>query len=155
MDELDQAIHDTVREFPGGGVALAGKVGMVAGTLLNKANPGQDAQLTLRESVPLQLVAKDFRILFSYAAVLNHFPPIPFADFSDTSNADLIELITRFHADIGKADEAVHKALSDKRITKADVDRVRKRFLEAQQAGHEFLARLEALCAQEAHRASH
>lgn len=146
MDDLDIAVHQTVKEFPGGGVALAGKLGMVAGTLLNKANPDQEAKLTLRESVPLQLVAKDYRILYAYSELLNHVPPVPMADFKASSNLDLINVITRFHADIGKADAAINKALQDKKISCKDVARVRAGFAEAQQAGHELLLRLEALC---------
>lgn len=146
MDDLDLAIHDTVKHFPGGGCALAGKLDIPAGTLLNKANPNQDAQLTLRESVPLQLVAKDYRILYAYSATLDHYPPVPFADHKATSNLDLINLITRFHADIGKSDQVLNQALGKKRLASSDAKRLRRSFLEAQQAAHELLMRVEALC---------
>lgn len=146
MDDLDSAIHDTVKDFPGGGVALAGKVGMVAGTLLNKANPGQDAQLTLRESVPLQLVSADFRILYAYADVLNHVRPVPLGNFKQSTNLDLIHCLTRFHADIGLSAEDLDEALAGKKLTREHVRKVRKHLLCAAQAGHELLLRLEGLC---------
>lgn len=93
VDPLAQAIHDTIHDYPRrkvarqrGAAALANRLGIRPGTLMNKANPEQEHQLTLSESIPVQLLADDYRILYAYSALLNHTPPIPFPDFSDTSN---------------------------------------------------------------------
>ncbi|MBN8922383.1 MAG: hypothetical protein BGP10_12255 [Rhodanobacter sp. 68-29] len=82
QDELygsvENAIYQTVNGYVDpatrrrGAVALAPQVGMLPATLSNKANPLQDHQLTLRESIPVQLVANDFQILHAYAQTLHH-----------------------------------------------------------------------------------
>lgn len=159
VDRLNDAIYDTVHEFRDergriGAKALGPKLGIQSGTLSNMANPDQAHKLGLLESIPLQLMAKDFQILYAYSTELGHLPPVPYVDFTKTSDADLICLLSRFHADIGKSMEALNEALQHKRITHADVERVRKGLLESQQAGHELLCRLEALSIAEAHRAS-
>ncbi len=153
MDRLNEAIYHTIHGFRDGrrrgAVALAPKLNVPAGTLSNKANPDQSSQLGLLESVPLQLIAKDFQILYAYSGELGHLPPVPFGDFEDTSDADLVQVITRLYADIGKASEALNDAIKDRRITRKEYERVRKFLLQGQQAGHELLCRMEALCSQE------
>lgn len=154
MDQLREAIYSTVHEYRDeqgkrGAVALAPKLNIPAGTLSNKANPDQENRLGLLESIPLQIVSKDFQILYAYAVELGHLPPVPFGNFKDTSDADLVALITRLYADIGKASLALHDALKDRRITRGEYTKVRKFLLEAQQAGHELLCRMDALCCAE------
>ena len=53
-----------------GSRALAPKVAMLPGTLSNKANPNCEHQLSLRESIPVQLVSNKFSILHAYARSL-------------------------------------------------------------------------------------
>lgn len=149
IDALEQAIYDTVHAYRGrrgrrGALALAPRIGMNPGTLNNKAYPGHESQLSLRESIPLQLVAGDFRILDTYAAELNHHV-IPRGDFDRTSDSELLDLYAKYHAQVGQAAGAVSQALADGRVTKAEVRRVRAEFLNAARANLEFVARLDAI----------
>jgi len=145
IDALAQAIHDTVHQCKGGALALAARIGMNPGTLNNKAYPGSDdAQLNLRESIPLQLETRDFRILATYAHLLDH-AVIPVADFSGTSDLELLNLYAAYHVDIGETAQQIRDALGTQRISRRHVLTVRREMIEDMQAGLAFLARLEAL----------
>jgi len=130
IDALDQAIYDTIHGFaaPGGergATALAARVGMNAGTLNNKAYPGHDSQLTLRESVPVQRETRCYQILHTYAA--------------------LLDLFCDYHAEVGEVSGSVRDCLADGRVTREELRVVQQRFIRAAKAGMEFLSRLEAI----------
>jgi hypothetical protein len=153
MDELigalDRAVYDTVHAFEDartgqrGAVALAPKLAMQPGTLSNKANPLQEHQLTLRESIALQMAASDYRILRTYAWSLGHavyaLPPVTVSD---------VELLTQycdFHANVGAKAIALRAALADNKITPYELDEVRSRLEALIRSGLGVLARLEVL----------
>jgi len=154
IDALDQAIYDTIHDFRAangerGATALAPRIGMNPGTLNNKAYPGHESQLTLRESVPVQREARDYRILAEYAICLDH-AVIPLGDFSRTSDAALLDLYCEYHAEIGQTAEAIRDALAiNATITRADARKVRRELIEDMQAGLAFLARLDGLVAED------
>lgn len=150
IDLLEDAIYRTIHEAPGGAIGLAPRVGMNPGTLNNKAYPGHEAQLNLRESVPIQRDTQDFRILHSYCHLLDH-AAIPLGDYSRTSDAELLDLYCEYHADIGQTAEVIRLALvtPNGRIRRRDVRRVRRELLEDLKAGLEFLARLEGMAEDE------
>lgn len=154
IDELfgsvETAIHDTVTGFVDpvskqrGAVALAPMLGMQPGTLSNKANPQQDHQLTLRESIPLQLVARDFRILHAYASTLHHVAyPLPVE--SDAGDVELLDQYAELHAELGVMAQAVRDSLRDNRVQSDEVQRIRAAFDASARAGLCLIARLEAL----------
>jgi hypothetical protein len=146
IDSLDQAIYDTIHGYKGGAVSLAPRVGMNPGTLNNKAYPGHDAQLTLRESIPIQREARDFKILHTYASCLDH-AVIPLGDYSRTTDLELLDLYARYHAELGQTAQAIRECLAGEggRITRRDVRQVRRELIEDNQAGLEVLARLEGI----------
>lgn len=145
FDSLAEAIYRTVHDHPGGAVRLAPKVGMNAGTLSNKANPAmEEHKLGLLESVPIQRITDDFRILAAYAWALDH-AVVPVGDFARCSDLELLDLYTRYHAEIGQTANSVREALAQPRVRAADVAKVRRELIEDMQAGMAFLARLEAL----------
>jgi len=150
IDALDQAIYDTVHQYVGprgriGAVALAAQVGMNPGTLNNKAYPGNDdAQLNLRESIPLQRETHDFRILATYASLLDH-AVIPLGDFAGSSDLELLDLYAGYHVEIGETAQHIRDAIATGRIRRRQVLTVRREMIEDMQAGLAFLARLEAL----------
>jgi hypothetical protein len=146
---LDSAVYDTVHGYidprtgQRGAVALAPKLGMQPGTLSNKANPLQEHQLSLRESIPLQLSAYDFRILKAYAWTLGHAVyalPAP-----DVSDVELLDQYAAFHAAVGEKAEAVRAALCDGTISHAEIDDVKRAFYEVATTGLALVARLEVL----------
>ena len=145
IDALAQAIHDTVHQFDGGAMALAPRVGMNPGTLNNKAYPDNvDAQLNLRESIPLQRETRDYRILATYAHLLDH-AVIPLGDFSGCSDVELLDLYAGYHVEIGETAGHIRTALASKQISRSHLRTVRREMIEDIQAGLSFLARLEAL----------
>lgn len=151
FDRLDRALYDTVHGYVDrkarsrGAVALAPKVGLQPGTLSNKVNPQMDThQVGLRESIPLQLAAGDYRILAAYASVLGH---VVYALPGDAIASDL-ELLTQyseFHANVGKHSGVIREALRDGRISAAEIASVRQAFEELVRSGLSVLHRLEAL----------
>lgn len=147
IDALADAIYRTVHNgHPRGAVGLGPLIGVRASYLQNKADPSHDAELTLRESIPLMRETGDYAILATLAASVDH-AVIPVGDYSKTSDAALLDLYCEYHADLGQTAEAIREALgkADTRITRADVRRVRREMLEDIQAGLAFLARLESL----------
>jgi hypothetical protein len=152
FDRLDRAIHATVHEYQDertrhrGAVALAPRVGMQAGTLSNKANPTIEThQLGLRESIPLQIAAGDYRILHEYALALGHIAYRLPSSTKPVSDLALLDDYTAFHAAVGRKATAIRNALADGRIERAEVDDIRGEFEAAICAGLELLARLEVL----------
>jgi len=151
FDRLDRMMYDTVHDYVDrrtrtrGAVALAPKVGLQSGTLSNKVNPTIDThQLGLRESVPLQLAAKDFRILQAYASALGH---CVYALPDDCVGSD-VELLTQyadFHVTVGKHSGVIRESLRDGRINPAEIAAVRGAFDDLVRAGLCVLLRLEAL----------
>jgi hypothetical protein len=154
QDELygvvESAIYDTVSDYVDpatrrhGATALAPKVGMLPATLSNKANPLQDHQLTLRESIPLQLVAHDFRILYAYNQALQHVA----YQLPTTRGAGDVELLDQYaamHAEMGAMAQSIRNSLADGTVTREEVHRARAAFDAAARAGLGLLARLEAL----------
>lgn len=148
FSDLDDAIYRTVRDYRcgkhRGAAALALRVGMQPGTLANKANPLQDHQLTLSESIPVQLQAQDFRILQAYSAALGHAAwPLP--DARPVGDISLLESYCNVHDELGCMARELRDALRDHRITRAEVTAVRQAFERQVSAGLGLLARFEVL----------
>ena len=146
---LDRAVYETVHGYVDprtgqrGAVALAPKLGMQPGTLSNKANPLQEHQLTLRESIPLQLSAWDFQILKAYARELGHAVyalPTP-----HVSDIELLDQYAAFHAAVGEKAEALRNALADGRVVPAEVQEVKRALYEVVASGLAVVTRLEVL----------
>lgn len=145
FDPLEQAIYDTVHRFRGGAVRLAPRVGMNAGTLSNKANPGMEThQLGLRESVPIQRVSGNFSILHAYAAVLDHVA-VKIGDYANCSDVELLDIFAKYCAEFGESAGAIHEALRDRRVTRDEFRKVQAEIFQDFRAGMELLTRLEAL----------
>lgn len=148
---LETAAYDTVHGYVDpvtrkrGAVALAPKMGIAPGTLSNKVNVTMDHQLTLTESIPLQLVSGNFAILYAYNQALGHVSyRLPAVDES-ISDVALLEQYASLHAELGVLATNVRSALRDGRITSEEVQAIRKAFDASARAGLGFLARIEAL----------
>lgn len=148
---LETAAYETVHGYVDpvtkkrGAVALAPKMGIAPGTLSNKVNVTMDHQLTLRESIPLQLVSGNFAILAAYNQALGHVGyQLPAVDES-ISDVALLEQYASMHAELGALAGNVRSALRDGRITSEEVQGIRTAFDATARAGLCFLARLEAL----------
>lgn len=149
--QLDTAIYDTVHGYRDpvtrlrGAVALAPKLGMPPNSLSNRVDPtNAAAKLGVIESVTMQLVANDFQILHAYNAVLGHCAWRLPAD-SRAGDVEVLDAYAAMHEQSGRMALAIREALADRRITPAEVARIRSHFHAEVRAGLELLARLEAL----------
>lgn len=148
---LDIAIYSTVHDFrptganERGAVALAPRCGMNPGTLSNKANPEMpDHKLGLAESIPLQLVADDYRILYAYNAALGHCCyRLPTSN--NASDVELLDLYCAVHEKGGLKARAIRDAMKDGRFTRKELAELRALFDDEVRAGLEFFSRVEAL----------
>lgn len=131
VDQLDQAIYDTVHNYVNphtgkkGAIGLAPVVDMQASTLQNKANPGEHfAHLTVREARKVMLATGDNRILHRLAADVGEAcVPLPTLQFA--ADMDLLDSWAEWQQDVARTVEAVRDALADKKVTRDEVDRVR------------------------------
>lgn len=142
---LEDAMYRLPREYPGGVEKLAELAGMNAGTLYNKTNPGMDGhKLAVTESVTLQYIAKDYRVLCAEAAALQHVA-IPLADFSLVSDVELLDSYTRLNKELGDMAAAIADAFRDRRVSRTELAAILRESDEAVQAMFELRARLEAI----------
>ena len=142
---LEQSQYDVVHQFPGGAVKLASLAGMSAGTLSNKVNPGMEThKLSVGEAVVIQNLARDYRILHAEASALSHVC-IPLVDLSRVSDTELLNAYARVHMEMGEMAAAINAAFDDKRILRAEFNRIAKESDDAVRAMFELRARLEAL----------
>jgi len=151
IDPIAQAAHDLVHEYRStrddrrrGAAALAPMVGMNPGTLSNKVNPLQEHPLTLGESVQLQAVTGDYRILHAYAAVLGH-AVYQLPESTDIGDIELLTRYAEFHARLGKQSSEIRRTLADGRVTAAEVELIEAAFHDVICTGLALLARFHAL----------
>jgi hypothetical protein len=142
---LDQAKYAVVHDFPGGAARLGPLTGIHPTTLCNNVNPGQENHhLTVDEAIRVQTVAGDYRILYAESSLLNHIS-VPLGDYRLMSDAALLDVYTKFHAEVGEAAVALNSALSDGRVSRREANDFRREMFEVFQAGLELCNRLEGI----------
>lgn len=114
MDQLDIAVHNTSRNFPGGLPALARALGMHEQVFRSKCCPTTDThKLSLREALAMMLQTGDISILVAMAdelgCVVNKKGDLP--------DIHIIEAILRVDAEHGDVSRALSNALSDGHLT--------------------------------------
>lgn len=110
MDQIDIAVHETSRNFPGGLPALARALGMHEQVLRSKCCPTTDThKLSLREALAMMLQTGDISILVAMADELG----CTVARKGDMPQIHLIEAILRVDAEHGDVSRALSDALSD------------------------------------------
>lgn len=143
---VTDAAYHTVHDYPGGAPSLAPRLGIKSPRVLdNKVNQNCETHhLTLAEAVKLVDFTGDLRILEAMAERVGQLLlPLPQLDLvSDTA---LLETYTNLFKEVGEFSAVFHDALADGRITRAEIDRMRKEMHDSFRAGEELLARAEAL----------
>lgn len=148
IDVIDEAIYDLIHNFKGGAPALAPLVGIRPGTLMNKANPDQDHQLTVREGVVIQQAQRKYHLLHAESLLLNHVA-IPLGGYSDTSDIELLNTYAWLHEQIGALATTIRCALDDNIIIPSELRHIKKHGRAVVRAMLEMERRMEALCEQE------
>lgn len=150
VNPISRAAHDLVHAYRDprngrrGAAALAPRLGMNPGTLANKVNPLQEHELTLTESVQLQVAAADYRILHAYAGVLGH-AVYELPSTGDLGDVELLTRYTEYHARVGAQAGEIRRALADRRVTTVEVEAIKDAFRSVISAGLALLARFDAL----------
>lgn len=148
-DSLEDAVYNTIHNYrdgkKSGPGALAPKVNMNAGTLNNKADPAMFShQLTLRESIPIQLTANNFSIAQAYCLALNgvfvQLPDIPCV--SDTALLDIWATLIEKEGEFAKA---VRESLASGDIDHDEIKNIKNRAQERISVLIEMVKRLESI----------
>lgn len=146
MTDLEQAKYDLIHDHPRGAEGLGPIVNMNPGTLSNKVHPLITSHhLSVDEAVQIQLVRQQYPV-FEAEARLFGFVTIPAPALDDVSDMDLLEAWANWHADIGETGQEIKKCLSERRVTRHALDRVRREVFEDFKCELELLKRLETLC---------
>jgi len=151
IDVLDQVIYDTIHNYRDantgkkGPFALAKVVNMSGATLQNKANRNEEyANLNVKEARSVMLGTKDFSILHALAAELSFAAvPLPVADFP--ADMDLMVAITEWTTDYGETAAAIRDALNDKKITRKELEVIRKELVQDFEKGIKILDVMEGM----------
>lgn len=144
-DPIETAAYDLVHDYPGGAKRMAAKVNMNAGTLQHKVNPSMETHhLTLKESVSLMFVSRDFRLLHAICHELGH-ACLCAGEYKDMADAEFLNHFSHAVSEFGEMAAAINKALDDGKITPAEIRAVRKETLEAIAALASIPARLEGM----------
>lgn len=146
FDSIEQAMYDLVHSYPGGAVKLSAKVNMNAGTLQNKVNPTMETHhLTLKEAVNLMNTTQDFHLLHSICNELG-FAAVPVGHLSCVSDIEFLSVFSLAMAEVGDMSMAINDTFMDGKITRKEVNHVRKETIEAMAALAVLPARLESMC---------
>ena len=113
---FETAMYRLIHDFPGGVSAAAALLGLTTGTVLNKANPGQEHQFTLPEFVALLLAHRNLdpqyklNHLLGLAATPLHLP----AMFTD---GGFLDIYARLKQESGVTHATIRRVLEDCEIT--------------------------------------
>lgn len=127
MNVIDAA-YGVVHDYPGGSVALAPRMKMSHAILRGKVNPNDAGHhLTLVESVRLQALTGDHRILFAEADELGYMlvrlPDIDAGDFT----SEAMRTVKEFGEFIGKCGEV----MADNTVSKNELRAVERELIDA------------------------
>lgn len=144
--DIHQAFHDTVFGYAGGVELLAAQLGMVPGTLYNKANVHDTShhKPTLAEGVQIQAVTGDDRIVRTMAAVLGGVF-LPLKHLQTISDRELLEIISNWMAEQGRFFSEMQLALADGQVDPIEGAKLRGRAQFVLAAVLELVARLEQM----------
>lgn len=136
MDPLDAAYH-TAHDYPGGVPAVAQRMGVSANTLQHKVSLTNDTHhLTLRESVAMQEVTGDARILHAMAGTLGYSCVSLYVD----GDGITLETVMHMAQEFGDVLGSVNSAVADGRVTPNEM-------LECERQAAELIAALNSVLA--------
>jgi hypothetical protein len=148
--DIRHAVYQTVHEFPArrgmNSVQTAAQVLMrAAGTVYNKADPGNDDQsFTIEEMVSLMTAAQDYRVLHAVCSACG-FVAVQLKGVSSLSDRRLFDLLCEDQAAFGDKAHAIREALDDGQISAVELGLIRTRVYTQARASLELLSRLEGM----------
>src|SRR6218665_3541037 len=144
MDVLD-AFQHLVKNYPGGAEALAVRMGISANVLRNKADRKKDSnKVSLQDADLPTAITGDYVVVNAFCQ--SHggvFLKIDAdAPASDLAVLELVTQVWRCNGDVG---QAVHEVLSDHKVEKREIPRVRDAVYREIQSLQQVLKRLEEM----------
>jgi len=138
----DAAFH-TAHDFPGGVAALAQRMGDVSPNVLNKkVDPNAESHhLRLDESVKMQSITGDTRILKAMAFALNHVV-IPLPDMPESGDASLLDSFMDIINEMGEFTQAFQQAWADGEVTSKELARIEGEAVDVQTRFAAIVARI-------------
>lgn len=145
MDVM-QAAYRVAHDFrPDGASGLARKLGVPAGTFMNRVNPEQDTHtLPLGMAVAMSVVAHDFRILHAFADTCG-FLAFAKPDYSRVSDASLLDMVLQRDVRLGAFAGVVESALDGGAICAVEMARIEETAYGVAAATLELVERLRGL----------
>lgn len=127
MNVIDAA-YGVVHDYPGGSVALAPRLKMSGAILRGKVNPNDAGHhLTLAESVRMQAITGDHRIIYAEAEELGYMlVRLPTVD-ADDFTAEALRTVKEFGDFIGKCGDV----MADGNVSKNELRAVERELIEA------------------------
>jgi hypothetical protein len=142
MNAMDAAFL-VAHEYPGGAKALGERMGMT--DLSDRVNPNLSHRiLGLQQAVMMQLLAKDYRVLYAMALELNHLPPVPLPEGlagSEVCHQTMSALALECGALMA---EVVHD-LSDNKVTTVELNAARRKWATLVATGQQLLQQMSAM----------
>jgi hypothetical protein len=139
MNVLDAA-YNTVHDYPGGAVELAGRLGKRSGsTLSHEVCPpeGSSAKFGLLDAVKVMEMTKDHRIMHAMATRLGGmFVPLSGLDMESPDTVHLAQVAREFAEVMAE----VAPAMADGVITDNELARIEREWGELQRVGGQMLA---------------
>lgn len=140
LSVIDAAYH-TAHSYPGGVGPLALRMGLSHSTLNHKVSLTNNTHhLSLQESVLMQQMAQDFKILHSMAASLGHM-----AIRVETSEAPTMGEVARMVREFGELLTRVTEATADGTVTANEMRRVQSEAMDAISSIYSVLSSVRAL----------
>jgi hypothetical protein len=145
MSVLDAA-YWTGREYPGGIVALAQRLGRP--NLSDELNPNRPtAKLGLATAVDMQLMSGNYRILYAMAAECRHYPPLPMPEGA-SADAPCLRQVSALAGEFAETMQVVTASLGDNRITDNELQAARRAWQALIVCGQGLMQSLEAMNAE-------
>lgn len=143
MNVLDAAAR-TVRDYPGGSLSLAPRLGKRPGTLSHEVNPpeGGSAKLGLLDAIDIIKMSRDYRIIHATCAELGGmFIKLPVIDDAQGDPGSRMAAVAKEFADLMGE---VCTSSADGEISDNDIKRIEREWAELMAAGQVLLAYLQA-----------
>ena len=147
---LQDAVYNTVHDYPGGAGSLAPRMKISTQVLINKANPNNQSNIaSLRDADQLMAITGNYAIL--HALATNHgYVCIKCELDAPVGDLAVLELVTQVWKTNGDVGAAVEATLADRVVERREIKKVRAAIYRNQQAMLAMLARLEDMAEPEA-----
>lgn len=122
---VSDAAYNTAHDYPGGSKALSLRLGKAATTLADEVNPNlTHAKLGLLDAIKMQVMSRDYRVLYAMAAELGHASfPLPDLDRIDSNCSQSVATLAK---EFGELMAEVAQGLADGDVNDNELKRLER-----------------------------